>query len=368
MQGRAPSSLSARLAAFARDDSGAVGAATEAEALATAASKAEEAVGETADHTIRYVSAPKDRFRAIQFGMLALFAALCVAPFAVVLAVSFGQPIDGQSWEWAATPSNYVRVFVGLDWPDSTSFLYLQRLMWSFIYAAVASTLAVAFAFPFAWLMTRGSRRSQTVWLVFLLASLSLSEVFVVMGIDILLSNRSGLPMVFKETGLTQLLKDTGAFQWFRDMGLASPRNVRFKTSVLATVGAMTYLVFPYAVILLYPAFSRIDASMMEGARTMGARPMTVMRTVVLPQVRVALIGAVLLLFVFLLGAYVAVTVFADPAKQTIAVSIYESVRGATLNAPFGASQAIVLLVSAGLFLLLSNWLAKAGGPRDPAR
>ncbi|MEM1313361.1 MAG: ABC transporter permease subunit [Pseudomonadota bacterium] len=294
----------------------------------------------------------------------ALFLFLCVAPFAVVLAVSLGQPIDGAAWVWALTPGNYIRVFVGLDWPESTSFLYLQRLLWSFVYAAVASVLAVAFAFPFAWLMTRGSRRSQTVWLVFLLASLSLSEVFVVMGIDILLSNRSGLPMLFRETGLTQLLKDTGGFQWLREMGLASPRNVRFKTSVPATVGAMSYLVFPYAVILLYPAFSRIDASMMEAARTMGARPMTVMRTVVLPQVRVALIGAALLLFVFLLGAYVAVTVFADPARQTIAVSIYESVRGATLNAPFGAAQAIVLLVAAGAFLGLSNLLAKAGGPK----
>lgn len=351
MTGSAVAALQARLSAIAADDSGAVGAAGEPVEGSPSVSEAPAA-------------ADADRFRALQWALGALFLFLCVAPFVVVLAVSLGQPIDGAAWGWALNPGNYIRVFVGLDWPESTSFLYLQRLMWSFVYAAVASVLAVAFAFPFAWLMTRGSRRSQTIWLVFLLASLSLSEVFVVMGIDILLSNRSGLPMVFMETGLTQFLKDTGGFQWFRDMGLASPRNVRFKTSVLATVGAMSYLVFPYAVILLYPAFSRIDGSMLEAARTMGARPMTVIRTVVLPQVRVALIGAVLLLFVFLLGAYVAVTVFADPAKQTIAVSIYESVRGATLNAPFGAAQAIVLLVTAGAFLALSNLLAKAGGPK----
>ncbi|MEE3101026.1 MAG: ABC transporter permease subunit, partial [Pseudomonadota bacterium] len=209
------------------------------------------------------------------------------------------------------------------------------------------------------WLITRRTRRTQTVWLVFLLSSLSLSEVFVVMGWDVLLSNRSGLPMVFRETGLTAWLQATGGFDALRDIGLATPRNVRFKPSVFATVLTMSYLVFPYAVILLYPALSRLDPAMMEAARTMGARPLTVIRTVVLPACRLPILGAMLLLFVYLLGAYVAVTVFADPSRQTLTITIYESVRGATLNAPFGAAQAMVLLVTAAAFLGASLRLAR---------
>jgi putative spermidine/putrescine transport system permease protein len=34
-------------------------------------------------------------------------------------------------------------------------------------------------------------------------------------------------------------------------------------------------------------------------------------------------------------------------------------VRGNTLNAPFGSAQAVVLLVTAGLFLVLGQWLTK---------
>ena len=285
--------------------------------------------------------------------------ALCVAPFALVLAVSLGVPEDGAAWDWGLSLQNYRRVFVGLDWPETTSRLYLARLGWSLAYAALASVVAVAFAFPLAWAIARRSRRTQTIWLVFLLASLSLSEVFVVMGWDILMSNRSGLPMLFRESGLTDALKATPIFDWLREQGLASPRDVRFKTSVPLSVLVMAYLVFPYAVILLYPALSRIDPAMMEAARTMGARPGTVMRTVVIPQVRLPLLGAVLLLFVFLLGAYVVVTQFADPARHTLTVSIYESVRGATLNAPFGAAQAVVLLVAAATALLAASGLAR---------
>jgi putative spermidine/putrescine transport system permease protein len=91
----------------------------------------------------------------------------------------------------------------------------------------------------------------------------------------------------------------------------------------------------------------------------MGAGPWTVARTVILPAVRLPLVGATLLLFVFLMGTYVAITVFADPAKHTTAISIYESVRGANLNAPFGAAQAVILLVTAAVFLALGQTLTR---------
>ncbi|MBT8154240.1 ABC transporter permease subunit [Epibacterium ulvae] len=289
----------------------------------------------------------------------ALVLFLCVTPFALIIAVSFGEKIEGASWEWGFSLANYQRVFVGANWPEEVTFLYLQNLYYSLYYAVLAAILAVLSAFPFTYLMTGLSRRAQSAWLVFILSSLSLSEVFIVMGWDVLLSNRSGLPMVVKETGLTDWLKAVGWFDTLREWGLANPRNVKFKTSVFATVLTMSYLVWPYAVILLYPPLSRMDRSMVEAAQTMGAGPWTVMRTVILPAVRLPLFGATLLLFVFLLGVYVTVSVFAEPAKQTMAVSVYSAVRGATLNAPFGAAQAVILLITAGVFLVLGQWMSR---------
>ncbi|MEM6487819.1 MAG: ABC transporter permease subunit [Pseudomonadota bacterium] len=289
----------------------------------------------------------------------AMLGLLAVVPFALVVVISLGQNVDGAAWHWGLTLENYMRFFVGIGWPEEISTLYAQKLYYSVHYAVLGSVLAVALAFPFAYLITRRSRRAQTAWLVVLLASVSLSEVFVVMGWDILLSNRSGLPMVFRETGLTQLLKDLGVFPTLRDWGLANPRDVRFKPSEIATLLAVTYVVWPYAVILLYPPLSRVDNAMIEAARTMGATHLTVIRTVVIPAVRLPLVGATLLLFVYVLGVYVAISVFAAPARQTLALSIYDAVRGSTLNAPFGAAQAVVLLSVAGLFLALSAWIGK---------
>lgn len=294
--------------------------------------------------------------------LTAVVVVLCLTPFLLVLAISLGRKVEGAAWVWDLTLENYRRFFVGALWPEEVTFLYLQQLGFSFWYAVVASVLAVATALPFTLILTRLSRRAQGAWLVFILASLSLSEVFIVMGWDILLSNNSGLPALFQSTGLTGWLKATGWFDVLRDWGLANPRNVKFKTSQLATILTMSYLVWPYAVILLYPSLSRLDPSLAEAARTMGAGPGAVLRTVILPAVRLPLLGSTLLLFVFLLGTYVAVTVFAAPAQHTTAVAIYANVRGASLNAPFGAAQAVVLLVAAGACLALGHRLNRAAG------
>ncbi len=294
----------------------------------------------------------------------AIVLVLCLVPFVLVLVISFGHKVEGAGWEWAFTTENYLRFFVGASWPTETTFLYVTQLYWSMRYAVVASILAVVTALPFTYLMTRQSRRAQAMWLVLMLTTLSLSEVFIVMGWDIILSNNSGLPMLFAASGLTDWLKESGWFDVLREWGLANPRNVKFKTSEVATVLTMSYLVWPYAVILLYPALSRLDPSLAEAARTMGARPWTVARTVILPAVRLPLMGTLLFLFVFLLGVYVAITVFADPSQHTTAVSIYENVRGSTLNAPFGAAQSVILLVTAAVFLLLGQRLSrKSQGP-----
>ena len=290
---------------------------------------------------------------------------LCLLPFVLVLVISFGEKIEGAAWQWAFDFSQYQRFFVGLEWPESVSFLYSQKLFYSFYYATTGALLAVALAFPFTWLMTRQSRRMQTLWLVVLLSIVSLSEVFVVMGWDILLSNRSGLPMVLREAGVTAWLKDHGYFPLLREWGLANPRDLKFKTSGLAVILTMSYLVWPYAVILLFPPLSRLDNSLMEAAQTMGAKPLTVLRTVILPSIRVPLMGTTLLLFVFLLGVYVTVSVFAAPPQQTLTLSIYQSIRGSTLNAPFGAAQAVVLLISACLCLGASHFLANRSTNRS---
>lgn len=89
----------------------------------------------------------------------------------------------------------------------------------------------------------------------------------------------------------------------------------------------------------------------------MGAGRWTITRTVTLPSIRLPLMGTTLLLFVFLLGSYVSISVFATPDKQTTAVAIYSNIRGSNLDAPFGSAQAVILLISASVCLYFGHLL-----------
>lgn len=80
--------------------------------------------------------------------LIGITCALCLLPFALVLIISFGEKTEGAAWQWALELSQYQRFFVGLEWPDSVSILYSQKLFYSFCYATIGAMLAITLAFP----------------------------------------------------------------------------------------------------------------------------------------------------------------------------------------------------------------------------
>ncbi|WP_339950839.1 hypothetical protein [uncultured Albimonas sp.] len=76
-----------------------------------------------------------------------------------------------------------------------------------------------------------------------------------------------------------------------------------------------------------------------------------VIRTAVRSAARPPLVGEMRLLIVRLPGACVAVRVVAYRSRPTLTIAIPGSVRGPTLEAPFCAAQAVILLLTAGGFL-----------------
>ena len=105
------------------------------------------------------------------------------------------------------------------------------------------------------------------------------------------------------------------------------------------------YLTLPYTVLMLYPSLSRLDRELTEAARTLGASPLRAFFTVVVPVLRMAILGALILVFVFTLGVYLIPQILGRPEHWTLSVlitdqAIYQS------NVPFAAALAVFLLVT----------------------
>ena len=140
---------------------------------------------------------------------------------------------------------------------------------------------------------------------------------------------------------------------------------VSLSPSFGAVLTGMVYQAFPYTVLVLYPSVARLDPSLVEAARTLGASPIRAFFNLVVPVLRNALLATLIMVFVFALGSYLLPQLLGRPQHWTLSVlitdqAIYQS------NMPFAAAMAVFLvLVSLGAGRALARWSGGAERPHD---
>jgi putative spermidine/putrescine transport system permease protein len=263
--------------------------------------------------------------RAADYGPIAFPAVMLLlffaVPFGLMIAVSFFQRIEGGFYEPAFVWSNYARFL---------SVFFGRVLSFSMMLAAGVAVLSVALAFPFTYRLTRLRRRTQVLWLVFLLSVLSLSEVIIGFAWATLLSANAGIGNLLVMVGL-----------------LDAPTSL--SPSLGAVLTGIVYQAFPYTVLVLYPALSRLDPTLTEAARSLGASPLNSFFTVVVPALRNTIVATLIMVFVFALGCYLLPQLLGRPQHWTLSVLITDQALFQA-NMPFAAAMAVFLvLVSLGL-------------------
>jgi putative spermidine/putrescine transport system permease protein len=256
--------------------------------------------------------------------------------FGIMVAVSFFHRVPGGFYEPAFELANYARFFTPL---------FVENLVLSIYIAVLVAVICVSLGFPFTYLLTRISRRAQVVWLVFILSVLSLSEVIVAFSWSILLSRTAGLSNLFVLAGLMD-------------------KPASWTPGFPAVLLGLTYLAFPYTVLMLYPPLSRLDPELTEAARTMGASPVRSFFTVVVPLLRHAILAGLIMVFVFVLGAYLIPQILGRPQHWTLSVlitdqAIYQS------NLPFAAAMAVFLLAASLGLIVLTLGMGRRAGLRE---
>ncbi len=247
-----------------------------------------------------------------------------VVPFATMIAVSFFQRQQAGFYVPAFVLSNYERFI---------SWFFANVLGFSLMLAVVVAICCVVLALPFTYLLTRMQRKVQIVWLVALLSVLSLSEVIIGFAWSTLFSRTAGITNLLVMAGILSEAK-------------------ALLPSFGAVLTGMVYQAFPYTVLVLYPALVRLDPTLTEAARTLGASPVKAFFTVVVPALRNTITATLIMVFIFALGSYLLPQLLGRPQHWTLSVlitdqAIYQS------NMPFAAAMAVFLvLVTLGLVAL----------------
>lgn len=250
----------------------------------------------------------------IPSGVMLIVFFLC--PFLIMGAVSFYYRVPDGFYEPDFVLDNYARFF---------DPVFVTALLRSLKLCATISVLCVSLALPFTYLVSRMRRNVQIPVVILLLCVLTLSEVILGFSWTIMLSRTAGIGNILVWLGLLD-------------------RSVAFYPGEFAIILAMLHFCLPFAVLVLYPPISRFDRSLPEAAATLGASPIRAFLTVVVPALRQTVLSALVLVFIFALGAYLFPQMLGRPADWTLSVlitdqAVYKS------NVPFGAAMSVFLCI-----------------------
>jgi len=246
----------------------------------------------------------------------AVTLALTVVPMLLLLRISAAPPDASAAWGSGYSLSAYTAL------ADADSF---RALLQSLELALLVASISLLVGFPLTYFITRMPRLPQVAWLVFLLATLTLSDVLIAFSWQVMLSKRIGLSRILVQVGL-----------------MDQPDSLA--PSVGAVIACLVYLVIPFTVLTLYPALSRLEPSLIEAARTMGASATRAFTSVVLPATRVPAVVAFVLSAVLTLGSYVPPIALGRPEHWPMAVLIGNAAL-AGHNLPRASAMSVLLLV-----------------------
>lgn len=247
---------------------------------------------------------------------VAFFGLFLLIPLALLLLVSFHgydpRLIVGPAW----TAENYLRFF-----RDS---YYRNVLLYTFRLAGVTSAASLVIAYPLAYYLARTTSRFKG-WYVFLLLA--------PLMVGIIVRTYGWLVVLGREGTINSLLLTAGLVH--------SPLRLLYTNG--AVILGLIEVLLPYMVLPLISAIQKVDRSVEDAARSLGAPPADVFRRVVLPLSVPGIISGLVIVFTLSAGAIVTPALLGSPRSQTMGTLIYQLMT-ATLNWPFGSAAAFILL------------------------
>ncbi|GMQ99085.1 MAG: iron ABC transporter permease [Acidimicrobiia bacterium] len=207
-------------------------------------------------------------------------------------------------------------------WDTLLSMRTLRLAVRSFVFTGLVTASAVTIGVAGAWLLARTDIALKRVW-----------------GVAF------ALPLVIPSYVLAlAFLSGTGPRGVFAEFtGLPIPHLVGFPGAWMA----LTITTYPYVYLITTAAMTRIDPALEEAARGLGASPVRVFRTVILPQLRPAIGAGALLAALYTLSDFGAVSLMRFDAFTRV---IYAQYSGRLDRTP-AIVLSIVLIMIAGVII-----------------
>jgi spermidine/putrescine transport system permease protein len=266
------------------------------------------------------------RLRALFLAPTAsLMAVTMLAPLVIVCVYSFLSRGAYGGVERPFTLENYTRLW------DPLYGIILWRSLWI---AAVATVLCLALGFPLALFIARSGAKKN----------LYLSLVSLPFWTSFLIRTYAWM-FLLRDTGLINtVLQALGVIH--------QPLPMLYNDG--AVILGLVYGYLPFMVLPLYATLERMDASLIEAAADLGARPLDALFRVTLPLCAPGIRAGAILVFVPCLGTFLTSDLLGG-SKTILIGNLVQNQFTTARDWPFGAALSLALMAAAMALLLAAR-------------
>ena len=257
---------------------------------------------------------------------MALFV---VAPIIMVVIYAFSSADGG------ATLSNFAKM--------GTYTVVFTR---SFKLALIATVICVLIGYPVSYMMSKEGPRFQRLAMVLIMLPMWMNFLLRTYSWMAILENNGLLNQLFRKIGLIALYNnifgtDISFFRMINTQG--------------AVVLGMVYNYLPFMILPIYSVIVKLDHSLIEAARDLGANSVQVFRRVILPLSLPGVLSGITMVFVPSVSTFAISKMLGGGTEMLLGDLIEQQYMGGAYNPYLGAAISLVMMVIVVICMVVMN-------------
>ena len=223
---------------------------------------------------------------------------------------------------------------------------YTEVFLRSFKLAIIATAICLLIGYPVSYLMSREGASFQRTAMVLIMLPMWMNFLLRTYSWMTILENNGLLNQLFQKIGLISLYNHI----FGTDLEYFSMMNTQG-----AVVLGMVYNYLPFMILPIYSVIIKLDHSLLEAARDLGAGSLTVFRRVILPLSLPGVVSGITMVFVPSVSTFAISRMLGGGTELLLGDLIERQFLGGAYNPQLGAAISLVMMIIVLVCMLVMN-------------
>ena len=271
----------------------------------------------------------KNKLSRLTIPYVVWMALFVVAPIIMVVIYAFSAADGGFTLSNFAKMGTYAVVFTR-----------------SFKLALIATVICLAIGYPVSYMMSKEGARFQRVAMVLIMLP---------MWMNFLLRTYSWMSILENNGLLNQLFQKIGLIALYNQIFGTDLQFFRMINTQGAVVLGMVYNYLPFMILPIYSVIIKLDHSLIEAARDLGADSVNVFRKVILPLSFPGVLSGITMVFVPSVSTFAISQMLGGGTELLLGDLIERQFLGGSYNPQLGAAISLVMMVIVVVCMVIMN-------------